>query len=342
MNTLHNYRKKFEDESGIALLLTIAVIAILTTVTLLFAKTAWHELNESSTFKNGIQATAIARSGIEMGSALILTDRLSNTHDSLLDNWAVVPEDSFNNQFQQGDLHLTITDLSGKIPINQLVAHGKGEELQLSRNRAEELKNVLFNLLLSGKFKIANEQQAVELIAALIDWVDENDSTTEFGAESSYYQTLAPPYTCKNAHLLTADELLMVKGITSELLFGTDIHQPLADYINVYGREGLININTAPLPLVKALHPGITDEILEKFDIFRNEKKNNHLLISPLWYSQTPFWPKDVIINNSILSTKSSQFHIAAKGIANNIERKMTAIIERNETDFSIITKRVE
>ncbi|NOY42252.1 MAG: general secretion pathway protein GspK [Planctomycetes bacterium] len=57
---------------------------------------------------------------------------------------------------------------------------------------------------------------------AILDWLDEDDEDREFGAEQSYYQDLPVEYEPRNGHFTGLDELLMIKGITAELLYGLD------------------------------------------------------------------------------------------------------------------------
>lgn len=60
---------------------------------------------------------------------------------------------------------------------------------------------------------------------AILDWIDEDDEAREYGAESAYYSTLDPPYAPKNGPLDTVEELLRVRGVTPEMLFGTDANR---------------------------------------------------------------------------------------------------------------------
>jgi DNA uptake protein ComE-like DNA-binding protein len=51
-----------------------------------------------------------------------------------------------------------------------------------------------------------------------------NDSGGQ-GAQSDYYESLADPYTAKNAPFETVGELLLVKGITPDILYGSDLNR---------------------------------------------------------------------------------------------------------------------
>lgn len=60
---------------------------------------------------------------------------------------------------------------------------------------------------------------------AILDWMDEDDEPREYGAELEYYSALDPPYAPKNGPLDTVEELLLVRGVTPELLLGMDTNR---------------------------------------------------------------------------------------------------------------------
>lgn len=65
---------------------------------------------------------------------------------------------------------------------------------------------------------------------AILDFLDEDDEPREFGAESEYYGALVPPYKPKNKPLDSIEELLLVRDVTPQLLFGADVNfNALAD-----------------------------------------------------------------------------------------------------------------
>ncbi|TWT34520.1 type II secretion system protein GspK [Blastopirellula retiformator] len=61
-----------------------------------------------------------------------------------------------------------------------------------------------------------------EIADAILDYLDEDDEPREYGAEIDYYSGLDPPYAPKNGPLETVEELLLVRGVTPQLLFGRD------------------------------------------------------------------------------------------------------------------------
>ena len=61
-----------------------------------------------------------------------------------------------------------------------------------------------------------------EIADSILDWLDEDDDEREYGAERSHYQDLPVEYEPRNGQFTGLDELLMIKGVTAELLYGLD------------------------------------------------------------------------------------------------------------------------
>ncbi len=57
---------------------------------------------------------------------------------------------------------------------------------------------------------------------AILDWIDPDDTPREQGAESETYSNLQPAYAARNGPPVSIEELLLVQGVTPELLFGYD------------------------------------------------------------------------------------------------------------------------
>lgn len=57
---------------------------------------------------------------------------------------------------------------------------------------------------------------------AILDWLDADETPRELGAESDYYAGLERPYSPRNGLPESIEELLLVKGVTRTLLFGSD------------------------------------------------------------------------------------------------------------------------
>ncbi len=71
-----------------------------------------------------------------------------------------------------------------------------------------------------------------EFADAILDFIDADDTSRTNGCESEYYNGLSPAYSAKNSPLESLDELLLVRGVTSEYLYGED-----------FNRNGLLDPN---------------------------------------------------------------------------------------------------
>jgi hypothetical protein len=60
---------------------------------------------------------------------------------------------------------------------------------------------------------------------AILDWLDADDEVREYGTESAYYTGQSPAYEAKNGPMDSLDELLLIRGVTSQLLFGLDTNR---------------------------------------------------------------------------------------------------------------------
>ncbi|MEM8910246.1 MAG: type II secretion system protein GspK [Planctomycetota bacterium] len=60
---------------------------------------------------------------------------------------------------------------------------------------------------------------------AILDWIDEDTEPRPLGCEDEYYNALPAPYAAANGPLSTVEELLLVRGVTPQLLFGADTNR---------------------------------------------------------------------------------------------------------------------
>ena len=64
-----------------------------------------------------------------------------------------------------------------------------------------------------------------EIADAILDWLDKDIEPREYGAEDETYMSLDTPYAAKNGKIESLDELLLVAGMTPELLYGEDTNR---------------------------------------------------------------------------------------------------------------------
>jgi len=323
-------KKILMNDRGVALIIVILMISVIIAVTLHLNILSRSGIYEAANLGDGIRAAYVAKSGFYAGEALLREDK--NSFDSLNEDWAGSEELSAGSAafFDAGRFELNIKDESGRIQINNLI-----KENQYNA----DIKELLTRFLTLPEFDM-DEQQACDIVDAVGDWIDEDNETTGFGAENIYYEGLEEPYACKNAPLDCVDELLMVKGITEDLYYGTGEKPGIAKYLTVYG-EGRININTAPNLILKALSDGITGEMVSSMDEYRRDEENDLSRLN--WYKEIAGMD-GIDIKQNLISTKSDIFGITSTGYLNDISRSVSGTVKRNSDggDVKIMSWKVD
>ena len=111
-------------------------------------------------------------------------------------------------------------DESGKINLNALM-------------KLDPTGQVAFDVLM----KLPNMTEGIA--GAIVDWMDPDSDVRTDSAENDYYMGLSPAYRCKNGPIDSIDELLLVKGITADLLYGSDLNRNgIQDANEVTGSDG--------------------------------------------------------------------------------------------------------
>lgn len=72
---------------------------------------------------------------------------------------------------------------------------------------------------------MALPEMTEDIADAIMDWLDADDDVRSFGAEAAYYEGGSPAYSAKNGPMDSLDELLLIRGVTPQLLFGLDTNR---------------------------------------------------------------------------------------------------------------------
>ncbi len=316
-----------QNERGVALILVLLMVSIIVALTLQLNVSSRAQVHEAANLGDGIRVLYIAKSGLFAGMGILYEDKADA--DTLNEAWAHT--DSLTEQsksyFDGGYLELVIEDESGKININKLV---EGSAFN------NTVRGVLTRLLSQPRFKL-RDREVEDLVNAIKDWIDTDSEVTGTGAENAYYQSLGKPYTARNGPMESIDELLLVRGVTRDLLYGTAEAPGLAPFLTVYG-EGKININTAPKQVLQALAPAITEDMTSRMDDYRRNPGNS--LTDPSWYKKVTGMESVTI--EGILTTKSDSFQIISMGRLGSMKRTVRGVVKRDsEKKLSVVAWRL-
>jgi len=299
----HN-SKILRTQSGMALLITLSIIAILLTATLELNRRVRIGILSSEIGRTDYKLLEMAKSGMIIAKAILIKDANTTKIDSIQEEWSdpEVLSTIITSVFTgPGEIKLRIMDEMGKIQVNALINEYPGHNVNMDQKRIWE--NLLSLFISSDKSEDDRDPQ--EIINCLIDWLDDKDNeaiTGVSGAESAYYESLDIPYTCANREFSDLNELFLVKGITKNLitravvidkiLSDPETEAPplqLGDLFTVFGSEnnkagnknpglrkytfpGKININTAPVPVIASILPFGKQDLAESINEYRLSK----------------------------------------------------------------------
>jgi type II secretory pathway component PulK len=245
---------------AIVLVAVLVVITILSLAAYQFAELMTAEEKAADTFKRAAQARASADSGVHYAAALLANpDAFTNTLSSnpfnnpgAFQGTVVLPND-------QPRLQGRVSIVSPLIPGEMATLGGQAYRYGVIDESGKINLNVLLkwdptgqkghDLLMQLAQQYPDLNLTEDIVNSILDWLDPDDNPRDNGAESDYYQTLTPPYNAKNGPLDSLDELLLVKGVTAEILYGTDLNRTgldssgnpanpgLAAYVTVYTHE---------------------------------------------------------------------------------------------------------
>lgn len=310
------------DNRGIALIVVILMISLIVALTLQLNMAARSEIYSAANVSDGIKLLYVAKSGFGGAEGLLAADDTAT--DTLTEDWAQAETLSLQSEklFAAGRFSCAIVDEAGKIPINRLVVGNAFNP---------DVKDLLIRFLSLPEFNL--KQDEVEgIVDAIKDWIDADEELTGGGAESSYYGSLRTPYSSKNKQLDCIDELLMIRGVTSELFYGTKTTPALKDYLTTCD-TGVININTAPLLVLRALSPDMTEGAADDLDRYRRDKDND--LSDPMWYREA-LGASNIVINTGLIGTKSDYYQITSVGYLNERRKMIQGIVRKNRDQGTV------
>ncbi len=214
------------DRRGSVLLMVLVVVALLTLGTATYLELMQNERQAVRHHGRGLQATRLAESGVEYArTQLMLTPEELLQAGGLANNptamQAIVVDDE-GDEFDRGRFSIVspaqvdgiysgyrfgLENESAKLNVNTLLAEGAEDQAQTRL------------MALPG--------MTVEMADAILDWLDADVSPRTNGAEAEAYAQATPPYEPRNGPIADLDELLLVRGVTPELLYGIDQNRNL-------------------------------------------------------------------------------------------------------------------
>jgi general secretion pathway protein K len=232
-----------KSEPGVALLAVLLAVALMTLIVVDFAMTSGLGFVSAANQANELRAGFLARSGVNIGLALLAADARAKMQQGLQ---TIAPNENLTDAWaapfppmalEGGKVSLTIVDEARKLNLNSMVKRNA-----LNQNQILKIQR-LFTIL----------DVNVELVQGIIDWITPAGSNQAGGGSGDFYLGLKPPYQPRYGPMPTIGDLQMVKG------FNEAIFNRVSPFLTVMP-ETAVNANTAPPQVLAALEPELTED----------------------------------------------------------------------------------
>ena len=314
-----------KNQNGMALLLVLVIITLLTSLLMELSYSTLVDQRLTETFRDSTKAYYLAKGGIAAGRMLLKADK--NDYDSTDELWHT---GIINYPVGQGAVSVAITDLDGKLAINELVNGNNPQTVVVDR----------FYRLFSS-LEIEHLADPAELVAALIDWLDSGSQNYQLiqtdgldipvsGAENDYYQGLANGYSCKNGPLESMDELLLVKGFSQEVV------NIVAPYLTVNG-SNKININTASDKVLLSLSSQLDEQAIEAILEHRQDGPIEKITELESLLADEAYSIVKSLANQELLGTESRYYRIDSEAMVNDGRQRLVAEVDKKNNQLLFI-----
>lgn len=236
-----------KTENGLILIIVLWVLTILMVIIMSFSMMTRTETYATLSYREGLEKKFLAEAGIERAIIEIFYRNMFRGRDMLEEDRQVWRADGspYIIPMANGQIVIKMMDESGKIDINNL-----------NDVSGIILKNLLIN---SG----VSDEDASIIVDSILDWKDADDLRRLNGAENDYYMSLSKPYKAKDAKFDTLEELLLVKGMRQDILFGNNEKKGIIEFITLHSNSTTVNLLYAPREVLLAI-PGLTIELVEE------------------------------------------------------------------------------
>jgi len=234
-------KKTIPSEKGVALVLVLWVLTLLTIMAGSFTLGMRRETSIIANLRDKAQAIAIAEAGITFAQLNLLT---VNKEQRWRASGHIYPV-----RFNEADIRIKIQSESGKIDIN------KANEKLLTGMMAQTDADAI-------------QQQSI--VNAIIDWRDKDDLIRINGAEKATYEAADLPYQPRNKPFQTTEELRLVFGVTAE------IFEQLKTMITVYSKQTMVDLKAAEKKVLLAA-TNLDSETIDSYIAERINSERNQL-----------------------------------------------------------------
>jgi type II secretory pathway component PulK len=337
---------------GIALIIVMISIVVLSILAGGFAYSMKVETKLAQNANSEMELEWLGRSGVEY-ARWVLGEQMK---------CPLEPFDSLNQSWAGGSGGLCATN-GNLLDVQHEIHIGNGSFtwriVDLERKANINLANETM-LQQALNLEGVGPGDSTPIVNSILDWIDPDDQTRIEGTETEWYQGQNPPYVAKNGLVDDLSELLLVRGVTPEIYWGTvstnhppRAYQPQAGLASHFASQsqppaydvgladlftpmssGKINLNTASAAVLQVI-PGIDATVAEAIVAGREGEDDGSGLLGPYRnVDQVRRVPEvtPLVLNmlRPFVDVRSWTFEVLVDADVAGYKRQFTAILRRN------------
>ncbi len=317
-------------QTGVALITALIFTALVTTFAVAIASQQQIDIRRTGNILSSDRAYLLAL-GIEDWARDVLQKDIIEADGELIDhlgedwNIALPPI-----QVEGATVTGRIIDLQGRINVNALV-NSSGDRVVVEVDRFKRLLELF--------------EFDPDIVDALVDWIDPNLDTSGFaGAEDSHYLSKQPAYRVANAPMVSISELRLVEGFNNEIyrtlrpfLTALPVAAPTPPQGSPPGQPANngatpINVNTAPLEILRVLPPQTMSESEAQSIIDAREESDRGFENVDADFLNNPIVVATnlTVANSGGLSVASEYFLIESTVVLPDAQMQLFSVVRRD------------
>jgi type II secretory pathway component PulK len=216
-------KKTSNKRRGVVLVAVLIVVASLSLAGYHYSDLMMAESKASEYAHRSVQARAFAESGIHYAAAMLANP---DSYNGILGGNPWNNPAAFQGQSVQGENNLQgyfsiiappSLDDTGNLNAPYFGAGDEGAKINLNAvMKLDSTGQKLHDILV----KLPNMTE--DIANSIVAWMGGQVGIQNGGATNDAYMSLTSPYRCKNGPIDSIDELLLVQGVTRDLLYGAD------------------------------------------------------------------------------------------------------------------------
>jgi general secretion pathway protein K len=300
------------QQQGGALLAVLWLSAALSAIAFSVATTVRGETERTATLSEGVRAYYLATGAIE---------RLR-----LYMEWGGSQKnpDGTPKYYEPGMPRVTMQFPSGMAMVEIIPETAK---LNVNSVKPDDLLRLLVALGVEL-------EHARQIVLAIVDW--RSPAPGGLTLFDQHYLSLSPSFRARHASFEEIEELLLVKGMTPDLFYGTFVRDPqgrllpqagLRDCLSVYGSVASVDANYAPPAVLSAvgLAPAAIEAIVQRRHALLFRKRED---LAPFLQSAGPAASRVTLGGNSIFTLRATARLRLPNGQYSDLSRSVSALLK--------------